>query len=85
MDVTDATREDIVSVIPQVSKLRRDLIVRNPVLRRGAPRTKDDAKAVKAARLYNEGKSYVEVGRIFRWRVYTYDIASGSFPTAEVK
>ena len=82
MDVTDANREDIKKALPEIAKLRKELRTRNPTLRRGAPASKDEGRAVEAARLHRENVSLVDIGRRFGWRVYTDDIPAGSCPTA---
>ena len=82
MDVTDASREDIKKALPEVAKLRKGLRQKNPTLKRGAPASKDEVRAVQAARLHQGGETLVEIGRRFGWRVYEGDNPAGSCPIA---
>jgi hypothetical protein len=82
LDVTDASKEDIERVIPLVNQLRRSLQLQNPTLKTGAPSSRDEARAVEAALLHQEGDSYVEIGRKFGWPIYVGDVTNGTCPTA---
>jgi hypothetical protein len=83
LDVTDASKEDIERVIPLVNQLRRSLQLQNPTLKTGAPSSRNEATAVEAALLHRDGKSFVEIGKTFQWKIYDEDIPSGTCPNAE--
>ena len=82
MDVTDASKSDIINAIPAVTKIRKELKSTQPTLRRGAPAARDEERAVEAARLHRAGESLVNIGKTFGWRIYTEDVSKGTCPTA---
>ena len=82
MDVTRATKEDILRALPEVAKLRKQFGVRAPQLKRGAPFVKDESRAVEAALLRRKGKTYEEISKKFKWSV-KYEEGRPSSSTAE--
>ena len=81
LDVTNATKGDIISSIPQVMKLKKKLKISPPAAKRGAATSRDENKALDAAMRRLNGESILDIAKHHGWQISFCDNPSGSSPT----
>jgi len=79
LDVTNATTGDVRRAMSEVTKLRRQLRASSYAVKRGAGTSIDEAKAIDAARRYEEGETIVDIAKHHGWSI-SYDDFRGSSP-----